>query len=99
MTTPFLKNKTVEKRLAAIAVTQRSLGVVYDREVRKLKSKSADIRSRCKHEHVRYIPDAAGGSDSWWCCQVCGYESRMKIEANPQRAKEVQNQQSCSRGQ
>ncbi len=89
MKTMFLKNKTVQKRLWEIAVVTRRLKTVYENEVRKLKHDAEDIQARCKHEQVKYMADPAGDSDSWWCCEVCDYMSRMKIEPDEKRACKV----------
>lgn len=36
--------------------------------------------AKCRHWSVTYHPDAAGGSDSCYVCDDCGFQSRTVIE-------------------
>lgn len=41
-------------------------------KIAKLANELAMIRHACKHPKTTYYPDAAGGSDSWYECDICG---------------------------
>lgn len=114
MTTPFLKNSTVKSRLTKVAKSKRDLKTVFDREMRRMDAEIADIQARCGHTNVEQswevekhtfgLAHGMGECESSqrvtvYTCAVCGYTSRFPIEADPKRAKEVQQKQACPRAQ
>lgn len=45
----------------------------HDDAVAVIEREIGEIQSECLHSQARYSPDAAGGSDSFHTCEICGY--------------------------
>jgi hypothetical protein len=99
MTTPFLHNRTIKTRLAKVARQRRDLQLVFDRETRRMGAEVADIQARCAHliTDDRWVK-RRGRKALEYYCQICGYASVNLVEADPDRAREVQTMQSLPRG-
>jgi len=97
MTTPFLKDATVRKRILRVQRSKKDLQTVYDREMRRLDAEKADIQARCPHTEITYHGDPSGGSDGYYECTTCRYNSKWYFEADEQRAREIVQRNSTPR--
>lgn len=46
----------------------------FQKQLDTFDARLARVRAACKHESTTYYGDAAGGSDSYTSCNICGAE-------------------------
>lgn len=64
----------IRGRLNKVGQEKSDLTREYKDDMARLEAEEADIQAECHHYTSTYHPDAAGGSDSWTQCDICGAE-------------------------
>lgn len=63
---------TIRSRIAALKSNIETTKKRHQSELSTLNNGITLVQSDCKHEDLTYYPDAAGGSDSFHVCNICG---------------------------
>lgn len=48
----------------------------FNAGIKSLQSEIRTVQQSCNHQSSSYYGDAAGGSDSYFECDICGYQAR-----------------------
>lgn len=66
--------RNIQERMHNIVRKNHDAHEQYRTIVTELDKERKQVQAECDHPVTTYHPDAAGGSDSWRQCDICGAE-------------------------